>query len=166
MERVDFFLRGLGMDVCLVGQQRFEVFCLAVYGRHVQRRLAKVVQRIRRLAKLELLEQGRVVIGGGQFVQGACFHLWRCCRLGYWRRFGLRLLRAAAGLSKRNGGGKGGQKCSGKVGWVMLHRRVRCRAGFKPRHPSGATKNRRNHGKATIRKKQAGRLLSILMRKV
>ena len=40
VECVDFFLRGLGVDICLVGQQCFKVVGLVVGGRHVQGRLA------------------------------------------------------------------------------------------------------------------------------
>ena len=116
MECIDLFLRCLGVKVRFVGEKSVDVLGLVVDGRHVQGRLAKRVQRVHRLAKLQLLKQRRVVVGGGQFVKGTRFDLGRRGRLGHGRRCGLRLFRATAGLAKRDGDGSGGQQSPGKVG--------------------------------------------------
>ena len=98
---VHLFLLSFGMEIRPIGEQRLDVGRLVFHRGDVQRRLAKRVERIDRLAKPQRLPQRVGVISRGELVQGSGLDLRGWLRLR--RRGGgrLKFARPAAGLAKR-----------------------------------------------------------------
>jgi hypothetical protein len=130
------------VEIRAESQQHTDVGRLVFDRSDVQRRLAKRVERLDRLAKLERVAQRVGVVRVGELVQRAGFDFWGRSRLGLWVVGRLGFARPAAGLAKCKAKRRQQKRPTyHSPGLGLVHPDRSGRGGFNPRKALEATKN-------------------------